>query len=183
MLESTDWSGLTILTSKTMKTRKPPLNSWNNLKHFVCKIKWTTPEQYINISLEYQNTVDINTILSLLIIVINLSYLAQSNTFSIFNVSSNSTFSGCVLNYLWPRSLFILVLFFWFKVHLSFALSLRLVIAQVLLKWFGHVCRMKTTRIPNQCLNITRPNEWNIAKNVPKNTWKAWVTDDIYPLQ
>jgi hypothetical protein len=52
-------------------------------------------------------------------------------------------------------------------------------IQQRRLRWFGHVCRMNSDRLPNALLWRQRPNNWRIRRKAPRKTWLKQIEDDL----
>ena len=48
-------------------------------------------------------------------------------------------------------------------------------VRQARLRWFGHVHRMETGRLPKRLLERQRPAGWKVAQNAPRKTWISQI--------
>ena len=47
------------------------------------------------------------------------------------------------------------------------------------LRWFGHVCRMSTNRLPHKLLWRAKPDHWRVQRAAPKKTWLRNIEEDL----
>ncbi|EYB96255.1 hypothetical protein Y032_0152g2888 [Ancylostoma ceylanicum] len=47
------------------------------------------------------------------------------------------------------------------------------------LRWFGHVCRMDTTRPPRNLMWRKRPTQWKVQRAAPEKTWIKHIEADL----